>query len=179
MGGYDAMEVDHFRPKQRPEFEHLEREWANLYYTCRRCNLHKSNHWPTPADEADGLGFIDPCETDPDDHLRITRHRETGDLCWLRALTPAGRYTIDKIRLNRKQLIDIRRALVRQEREAQEALNRNRHQIELLASDVDARGPTPKVEEVLRSLREEQERMLGRMEELRSRRPFQVEETAA
>lgn len=179
MGGYDAMEVDHFRPPNRPEFKHLEKEWANLYYTCRRCNAHKWNHWPTTEEKGRGLRFVDPCEDDPDDHLRMTRHPDTADFCWLRALTPAGRYTIDKIRLNRKQLIDIRRALVRQEREVQEAIDRNSEQIAILAGDLRVRGATPEVEEVLRSLREEQERMLRRKDELLSRRPFRVEETAA
>ena len=179
MGGYDTMEVDHFRPRQRPEFKHLEKEWANLYYACRRCNLHKWNHWPTPDEETRGLRFIDPCEDDPDDHVRIVPHPENGWLCWLRALTPAGRYTIDKIRLNRKQLVDIRRALIRQEHETQEALNRNRQQIELLARDVDARGATAAVEEVLCSLREEAERIRCRMDCLRSRHPFPVKNPTA
>ncbi len=35
MGGYEAMEVDHFRPPSQPEFKHLKKEWANLYYACR------------------------------------------------------------------------------------------------------------------------------------------------
>ncbi len=181
MGGYDAMEVDHFRPLSRPEFKHLENEWTNLYYACRLCNGRggKSNHWPTDEEEARGLRFIDPCEDDPDDHLRITRHPNSGDLCWLRALTPAGRYTRDKIGLNRKQLIDIRRRLMRQDREEQAAFDRNRQQIERLTNDVDERGATPNVEEVLRSLQEEQQRILRRMEDLRSRRPFPIEEPAA
>ncbi len=179
MGGYDAMEVDHFRPWSRPEFKHLEKEWGNLYYTCRLCNGSKSNHWPTTEQDARGLRFVDPCEDDPDDHVRISRHPNTGDFCWLRALTPAGRYTIDKIRLNRKQLIDIRRALAREESEVREAFNRNRQRIELLTKDLDARGATPEVEDVLRSLREEQERVSRQLEDLRSHRPFQSDETAA
>lgn len=179
MGGYDAMEVDHFRPWRRPEFQHLKKEWANLYYACRRCNLHKSDHWPTDEQSVRGLRFIDPCEDDPDDHLRVTENPGTNDVCWLHALTPAGRYTIDKIRLNRKQLIDIRRELMRQEREAQEALNRNRQLIERLANDLEERGSTPNLEAALHSLEEEQRRILDRMEELRSRRPFLVEDPAA
>lgn len=179
MGGYDAMEVDHFRPWRRTEFEHLKKEWTNLYYACRRCNLHKSDHWPSTEQNMRGLRFIDPCEEDPDDHLRITRHHGTDDLCWLHPLTPAGRYTIDKIRLNRKQLIDIRRGLMRQDREAQAALKLNRQQIKRLAKDAKERGSTPNVEAVLRSLEEEQQRILDRMEELRSRRSFLVEDPAA
>ncbi len=179
MGGYDAMEVDHFRPCSRPEFGHLKKEWTNLYYACRICNREKSNHWPTEEEESRGLRFIDPCGEDPDDHLRITRHPENGSLCWLFAVTPAGQYTIVKIRLNRKQLLDIRRELVRQEHEAQESLNRIRQQIELLSNDVDARGGTPDVETALRSLEEEQRRIHRRTEELCSRRPFVVEDPAA
>jgi hypothetical protein len=174
MGGYAAMEVDHFRPWKRPEFEHLKKEWTNLYYTCRRCNLWKSNHWPTTEQNARGLRFIDPCEDDPDDHLRIVPHPGNGELCWLLAVTPAGKYTIEKIRLNRKQLIDIRRRLMRKYREEQAALNENHQRIKHLADDPDKRGATPNVEEVLRSLEEEQQRILSRMEELRSRRPFTV-----
>lgn len=179
MGGYDAMEVDHFRPWSRPEFKHLEKQWPNLYYACRLCNGAKSNHWPTIEQSSCDLRFVDPCEDDPDDHFRITRHPSTADLCWLRALTPPGQYTIHKIRLNRKQLVDIRRVLARQEREAQEAIDRNSEQIALLAEDLCVRGATPEVEEVLRSLREEQERILRRKDELLSRRPFRIEESAA
>ncbi|HUU83441.1 MAG TPA: HNH endonuclease [Phycisphaerae bacterium] len=179
MGGFDAMEVDHFRPWSRPEFQHRKKDWTNLYYACRRCNLHKSNRWPTEEEESRGFRFVDPCEDDPDDHLRIARDPGADDLCWLHALTPAGRYTIDKIRLNRKQLIDIRRELARQEREAQEDLNRNHQQIERLANDLEERGSTPNLEAVLRSLEEEQQRILRRAEELRSRRPFPPEGAAA
>lgn len=78
MGGYDAMEVDHFRPWTRHEFKHLENEWINLYYACRRCNLHKSDHWPTSEQTDLGLRFIDPCEDDPDDHLRLIARGTNG-----------------------------------------------------------------------------------------------------
>jgi hypothetical protein len=176
LGGYDAMEVDHFRPWGRTEFKHLKKEWANLYYACRGCNLHKSNHWPTTDQESRGLRFIDPCNEDPDDHIRLTRHLKTGELSWLRPLTPVGRYTIDKIRLNRKQLVDIRRELARRESEERTSLDRNREQIERLTNDVEERGSTSDVEAVLCSLRDEQRRILSRIEELRSRRPFLIEE---
>ena len=97
----------------------------------------------------------------------------------LRDLTPAGRYTIDKIRLNRKQLRDKRRDLARREHEARTALERKRQQIEGLANDVEERGATPNVEDVLRSLEEDRQQILRRIEELRSLRPFLVEEPAA
>ena len=181
MSGYDAMEVDHFRPRSRPEFEHLKKEWTNLYYACHLCNGNggKSNHWPTTEQHALGLRFIDPCEEDPDDHIRLTLHPKTDELSCLRHLTPVGRYTIEKIRLNRKQLVDIRRELARKEGDEGAALNRTRQRIEWLANDVKERGSTSNAEAVLRSLQEEKQRILRRMEELRSRRPFLVEESAA
>ena len=179
MGGYDAMEVDHFRPVGRSDFAHLKKEWTNLYYSCRLCNGSKSAHWPTTEQNAIGFRFIDPCEDDPDDHIRLTRHPKTDELSWLQYLTPAGRYTIDKIGLNRKQLIDIRRELARLDHEERVALNRTRQQIERLAIDVEEGRSTPNVEKVLRSLKEEQVRILSRIEDLRSRRPFLVEESAA
>lgn len=143
MGGYDAMQVDHFRPWSRPEFKHLKREWKNLYYVCQRCNLYKSEHWPTVDQEVGSLRFIDPCEEDPDDHIRLTLHPKTDERSWLRHLTPVGLYAIEKIRLNRKQLVDIRRDLARKEGDEGTALNRTREQIERLANDVKERGQHP------------------------------------
>lgn len=179
MGGYDAMEVDHFRPSSQPDFKLLKKKWANLYYACRLCNGRKLNHWPTNEQNARGFRFIDPCEDDPDDHIRLTRHPKTDELSWLQYLTQAGRYTIDKIGLNRKQLVDKRRDLARKEGDEGAALNRTRQQIERLANDMEERGATPDVEEVLRSLKEEQELILIKIEDLRSRRPFLIEESAA
>lgn len=181
MSGYDAMEVDHFRPRSRPEFEHLKKEWTNLYYACRLCNGNggKSNHWPTTEQNALGFRFIDPCEEDPDDHIRLTRHPKTDELSWLRPLTPAGQYTIDKIRLNRKQLVDMRRKLARLDREERAALNSSRQCIEYWANQLEERGSTPGGEKAMRSSKEAQERILRNIEDLRSRRPFLVEEPAA
>ena len=179
MGRYDAMQVDHFRPLKGHKFKHLKREWTNLYYTCGRCNLHKSNHWPTPEQAARGLRFVDPCEDDPDDHIRIVGIFENGGGFRLRHLTPAGRYTIDKIGLDRKQLRDIRLHLAQQGHEARKELDEKRQQIEGLTNEMDERGSTPNLEEVLRSLEEEQQRILRRIEELHSRRPFLIDEPAA
>ena len=80
--------------------------------------------------------------------------------------------------MNRKQLLDKRHELARQEHEALDELERKRQQIEGLAYDVKERGSTPDIEAVLLSLREEQQRILGRMEALRSRRPFLVDEAS-
>ena len=96
MGGYEAMEVDHFRPSSRPDFAHLKTEWTNLYYCCRLCNGSKTNHWPTAEQKMKGFRFVDPCAEDPDDHIRLTRDPKNGELCTVQSRTPAGEYTISR-----------------------------------------------------------------------------------
>ena len=45
MGGDEAFEVDHFKPKSK--FPELITTYHNLYYVCRKCNGHKWETWPT------------------------------------------------------------------------------------------------------------------------------------
>lgn len=136
MGRFDAMEVDHFRPRGRAEFAHLKCAWPNLYYCCRRCNQHKSSMWPNADELEDGLRFVDPCEEDPDEHFRLTRDAKGDEDGGIAGETSAARYSIAKIRLNRQQLIDIRRDIAHQERAAREHLNR----IDGLISSPDAQA---------------------------------------
>ncbi len=176
MGRFDAMEVDHFKPKRRPEFAHLEHEWANLYYCCRRCNQHKSNHWPTDEEARRGLRFVDPCAEDPDDHFRLSRHPKHGDFCCVISPTAAGRYTIEKIRLNRDQLVQIRRSIAAEEREEQALLSRISQWITSLTAEVESRGPSAEIKQALRGLTREHEQRSAKLAEIRSLRPFPVEE---
>ena len=123
MGRFDAMEVDHFRPKARREFAHLRLAWTNLYYCCRRCNQHKSSKWPNADELEQGLRFVDPCEEDPDEHFRLTHDESGNEDGKIASETPAGRYSIAKIRLNRRQLIDIRLDIAREERDVRKDLD--------------------------------------------------------
>lgn len=59
-GGEENFDVEHFRPKGRPEFAHLQFEYSNLYYACRGCNTGKGPLWPDEDD--DSWRFVDPCE---------------------------------------------------------------------------------------------------------------------
>lgn len=43
--------VDHFRPKGNPRYRHLTFEWANLVYSCSRCNQAKGNQFPGLTDD--------------------------------------------------------------------------------------------------------------------------------
>jgi hypothetical protein len=175
MGQFDAMEVDHFRPKRRPEFAPLEHQWTNLYYCCRRCNQHKSDHWPTDQQTLQGLRFVDPCEEDPDEHFQLCRHPQHDDLCWVTPLTGAARYTIEKVRLNRDQLVHIRRSLAAEEAKEQEQLREISRLTECLDAEVRDRGSSAHTDGMTRRLEAQRQRCSARLEEIRPRRPFPVE----
>jgi hypothetical protein len=101
MGGQEIFEVEHFMP--RSKFEEKSCEYANLYYACRGCNSHKSETWPSEESATRGFRFVDPCEEDP-----YGLHLQEAHGGIVKALTNAGRYTSDHIRLNRPDLKDWR-----------------------------------------------------------------------
>jgi hypothetical protein len=97
LGGDEAFEVEHFRPKSR--FPELVCSYPNLYYACRRCNGHKSDTWPSDEQMARGLRFADPCEEDL--WLHHLREREDGSV---EEKTTCGAYSSRHIRLDREAL---------------------------------------------------------------------------
>ena len=86
-------------------FAHLANDFFNLYYACHPCNQYKSNRWPSEALLAAGYRFVDLCTESFDDHFES---RADGE--WV-PKTPAGDYTVEKMRLNREHLADVRRRL--------------------------------------------------------------------
>jgi len=62
-GGVRGYQIDHFRPHSIVTFKHLKEDYSNLVYSCPFCNRAKSNKW------LDEDGFIDPCESEYDEHL--------------------------------------------------------------------------------------------------------------
>jgi hypothetical protein len=97
MGGEEAFEVEHFRPKSK--FPDLVCSYSNLYYACRGCNGHKSETWPSEEKASRGQKFADSCVEDP--YVHHLREREDGGL---EALTPCGAYSNSHIRLDRADL---------------------------------------------------------------------------
>jgi HNH endonuclease len=97
LGGEDAFEVEHFKPKSK--FPDLLVAYENLYYVCRRCNLHKAETWPSDDLLARGTRFADPCEED-----LYTDHVHENEDGKLDALTSCGTYSSSHIRLNRNEL---------------------------------------------------------------------------
>jgi uncharacterized protein (TIGR02646 family) len=51
-------EIDHFRPKSRPEFYRLVSDWNNLFYSCSACNGAKLEKWDDRLLKPDGPGYI-------------------------------------------------------------------------------------------------------------------------
>jgi len=100
-GGAAHFAVEHFKPKST--FPALETVYSNLYYACDACNRNKWRHWPSPSDIASGRRFFDICIDEPRKHFKLDRG---GDLNHLSA---CGAYTIKLIRLNRTNLVQIRR----------------------------------------------------------------------
>ncbi len=172
----DAMEVDHFRPKGRPESAHLRLAWTNLYYCCRRCNHHKSSKWPNADELEQGLRFVDPCEEDPDEHFRLTRDKSGNEDGKIASKTSSGRYSIAKIRLNRKQLIDIRLNIAGKEREARDELDRTDRMLSNLATVPDESARCPGISATHHNLREQRESTLKRLEKIQALRPFPLAE---
>jgi len=90
-----SMSIDHFRPKA--QFKHLIAEYANLYYCCGPCNDRKSDHWPDATQRRRGMRFVDVCQDHWDDHLEVVNDM-------IAARTSAGRYTLEKLKLDRPAL---------------------------------------------------------------------------
>lgn len=101
--GESNFELDHFRP--RFAFPALASDFANLYYACHVCNHNKRDHWPDSALEARGIGFVDLCASEVDEHYRLA-----SDGSWL-TLTESAAYTVAIVRLNSAHLLTIRSLL--------------------------------------------------------------------
>lgn len=103
FGGIRNFHVEHFRPKVK--FPHLEDDITNLYLACAICNVLKSDDWPDePAPDHSLAAYPDPSVTDY--NTLFTVSPETYEVS---AATPAGKYLVERILLNRAQLILERR----------------------------------------------------------------------
>lgn len=95
----DEHQIDHFRPRSRGGTH----KYANLRFSCGSCNRRKG-HWLPSGQHRRGERILDPCaEWDYGDHLveRQDHH--------LDALTAEGRFHLERLRLNRSNLVEQRR----------------------------------------------------------------------
>jgi hypothetical protein len=94
-----GFEIDHYLPKER--FPQLTSDYNNLMWSCERCNGCKSDYSPDAEDEENGYVVLKIDQSDPQDHL------ELNDLL-LEAKTKTGEFNIQRLDLNRRQLLRIR-----------------------------------------------------------------------
>lgn len=104
IGGYDHFHVEHFRPKSLTQFIHLLTEFENLFYSCAICNRFKSNDWPNdPVADHSIISYPDPKDVD---YNSLFNCEENGTL---KGKYTASKYLVEKLNLNRPQLINERR----------------------------------------------------------------------
>jgi hypothetical protein len=89
------LTIDHYRPQLRGGSDAVD----NLLYCCQRCNLYKSDYWPTAADDPI---LWNPLHEPRDTHMLVLADGT------VYALTPMGAFTIRRLRLNRPPLIAYR-----------------------------------------------------------------------
>jgi hypothetical protein len=92
------LEIDHFVPLSAGGSDHVD----NLVYACTVCNRFKSDY-ATGADAPDGLRLLHPGIDAMDLHLVET---ESGRMS---GLTPRGWFHVQRLHLNRPQLVEMRK----------------------------------------------------------------------
>lgn len=91
------LEIEHFCPQSHGGQDTLE----NLVYACVACNRFKGDYWPTPEASID-LMLLHPRQDNLSAHIAsIPDGRLIG-------LTKRGWFHIQRLRLNRAQLIELR-----------------------------------------------------------------------
>lgn len=102
-GGIDHYHIEHYRPKSIPRFKHLENDICNLFYACPVCNRFKSDDWPAEPD-LNVISYPDPSITNYDSIFDFNQATYT-----LVGLYTSSKYMIERLYLNRPQLIYERR----------------------------------------------------------------------
>jgi hypothetical protein len=112
FGGIRNYHVEHYRPKSK--FAALQDDYSNLFYSCAICNVFKGNDWIDPPVNPNAYStpfYPDPSLIDYGQLLRV-------DAVSKRVVSEyiTGRYLIERLFLNRPQLVIARRAhLIRKE----------------------------------------------------------------
>jgi hypothetical protein len=138
-----SLTIDHFQPQSQGGSDAL----TNLVYCCHRCNEYKSDYWPqsssspalwNPRLEASSVHFIEL--------VNGTLH----------AITAIGRFTLQRLRLNRPALVAHRL----QEWEQREQQRRLRQYKEVIALLQRVREQEVSLIEEQQNILEEQRRVI-------------------
>lgn len=100
FGGIRNFHVEHYRPKAENKFPHLQHIYSNLFFACSICNGFKHDDWPgEPSPGFDNYSYPDPSKVDYSD-LLFQDSNYVIDSNYI-----AGKYIVQKLFLNRPQLI--------------------------------------------------------------------------
>lgn len=127
FGGLRNFHIEHYKPKSKRCFKHLINNIKNLYLSCPICNSFKKDDWPNnPNKNLDIPCYPDPSKINYGDiiNLDIVNFSISGKKI-------ATRYMIERIYLNRPQLILERRRWYKL-RERRDLFTNVRHNIEKL-----------------------------------------------
>jgi len=103
FGGIRNFHVEHYRPKAK--FRKLENDIRNLFYACPICNTFKGDDWPNePVEDFSNPSYPDPSRVEYNEIFKIDT--SSGEI---KAKYIAPKYMIEKMNLNRPQLITERR----------------------------------------------------------------------
>ncbi len=141
VGG--ELEIDHFRPLAHGGTDDL----VNLVYACTTCNRFKGDYWQSVGAPED-LRLLHPAENNVNAHLVETTDGR------LAGLTPRGWFHIDRLHLNRSQLVALR-----QLRQTERLLQRELAQAQAIKTELQKR--IRELETELAELREIIARLTG------------------
>lgn len=100
FGGIRNFHVEHYKPKAEGKFPELKDEYSNLFFACAICNCFKSDDWENePSEKLDNHAYPDPAKVDYSDFL----FQDALHLVDSNHIT--GKYIVQKLFLNRPQLI--------------------------------------------------------------------------
>jgi len=103
-GGIDHYHIDHYRPKSIIRFKHLENDICNLFYACPVCNKFKLNDWPGEPDDLQKICYPDPSITNYQTLFNLDMTNYSISSSYI-----SGQYLINRLYLNRPQLVYERR----------------------------------------------------------------------
>ncbi len=100
FGGIRNFHVEHYKPKANDKFPELKHDYNNLFFACSICNGFKGDDWPAePSKRLNNPSYPDPSIVDYADFLF------QNNLQFIESNCVAGRYIIQKLFLNRPQLV--------------------------------------------------------------------------
>ncbi len=105
FGGQRNFHVEHYKPKSKLEFAYLINDYDNLFYACAICNTFKSDSWFLAKDgDWNTIHYPNPSLYDYGEFFEIS-----GDIFTITGNHLVGEFLIQKLHLNRFQLINFRR----------------------------------------------------------------------